>query len=89
MNYELISDTQINVDIDCYLSANYVDMRPAYDMASAKCWGQLARDNKISILFIEGTVMAFNYDTKLSNEYAHDNVGRAVSICFLKMMAKK
>lgn len=89
MNYEDMSNIAIDVEVDCYLSMCAEGMREAYDMSESKHWGKLASDNKISIVFIDDIAMAFNYFGQVSNEHADNDIGRAVSICYLKMMKSK
>lgn len=89
MKYESMNDNAINVEVDRYLSAISGEMRQAYDLSKPKHWGALAKSNKISVVYIEDKVMAFCYFGCLSNEWADGDIGRAVSICYLRMMKSK
>lgn len=89
MNYEEMSKNAICVEVDKYLSADEDGSRPAFDYDNPDFWGWLMSHYAININHYADGVEACHHNNNIRYSHCCENIGRAISICYLKMMKAK
>jgi len=91
MNYEGMTDNAIDVEVDKVLSGYDDAARPSFRCNDIAHWGKLLLLKRISFVRFAKAFMVFEMDSndELGHETIADELGRAVAICFLKIMEAK
>lgn len=91
INYESMSDNAIDVEVDKCLSAVDDSSRPAFRCGEVEHWVLLLGLQKIALVKVAEGVIVYGgtYSDKFIVKSTLDGAGRAVAICYLKIMERK